>query len=39
VNEVRFSEVKRNAGLADSAFEVKLPKDVTRLKAPGAAVD
>jgi outer membrane lipoprotein carrier protein len=39
VNEVRFSAVKRNAGLDASAFEVKLPKDVTRLKAPGAAVD
>jgi outer membrane lipoprotein carrier protein len=34
VNELRFSEVKRNQGLPDSAFEVKLPKDVRRLAAP-----
>lgn len=34
VNEVRFSAVRRNAGLADSAFEVKLPKDVHRIGAP-----
>lgn len=39
VNEVRFSEMKRNVGLADADFDVKLPKDVTRLKAPGAATD
>jgi outer membrane lipoprotein carrier protein len=31
VNEVRFSDVKRNVGLPDSAFEVKLPKDVRRI--------
>ncbi len=35
VNEVRFSKVRRNVGLADSAFDVKLPKDVQRLAAPG----
>ena len=33
-NEVRFSAVRRNAGLPDSAFEVKLPKDVHRIAAP-----
>jgi outer membrane lipoprotein carrier protein len=35
VNEVRFSDVRRNVGLADSAFELKLPKDVHRIAAPG----
>jgi outer membrane lipoprotein carrier protein len=35
VNEVRFSDVKRNLGLPDSAFDVKLPKDVRRVAAPG----
>jgi len=35
VNEVRFEDVKRNAGLPDSAFDVKLPKDVRRVPAPG----
>jgi outer membrane lipoprotein carrier protein len=35
VNEVRFSDVRRNVGLKDSAFEVKLPRDVRRLPAPG----
>ena len=34
VNEIKFSAVKRNAGLPDSAFDVKLPKDVHRLSAP-----
>lgn len=34
VNEIRFSGVKRNVGLPDSAFEVKLPKDVHRIAAP-----
>lgn len=36
VNEIRFTEVKRNVGLPDAAFEVKVPKDAVRLKAPGA---
>lgn len=35
VNEIRFSEVRRNQGLADRAFDVKLPKDVRRIAAPG----
>jgi outer membrane lipoprotein carrier protein len=35
VNEIRFSDVRRNQGLPDSAFEVKLPKDVRRVEAPG----
>lgn len=35
VNEVRFSAVRRNVGIPDSAFEVKLPKDVHRVAAPG----
>jgi outer membrane lipoprotein carrier protein len=34
VNEIRFSDVKRNVGLPDAAFEVKLPKDVRRIAAP-----
>jgi outer membrane lipoprotein carrier protein len=34
VNELRFSAMRRNVGLADSAFEVKLPKDVHRIAAP-----
>ncbi len=34
VNEVRFEKVKRNQGLADAAFEVKLPKDVRRIAPP-----
>jgi outer membrane lipoprotein carrier protein len=36
VNEIRFSDVKRNAGIPDSAFEVSLPKDVRRIAPPGA---
>src|SRR5512142_2972869 len=28
VNEIRFEDVRRNAGLSEAAFEVKLPKDV-----------
>jgi outer membrane lipoprotein carrier protein len=36
VNEIRFEKVKRNAGLPDAAFEVKLPKDVRRIAPPGA---
>jgi outer membrane lipoprotein carrier protein len=35
VNEIRFSDVRRNQGLAAAAFEVKLPKDVRRIAAPG----
>jgi outer membrane lipoprotein carrier protein len=35
VNEIRFSSVKRNRGLADAAFEVKLPKGVRLLAPPG----
>ncbi len=35
VNEIRFTGVRRNVGIPDSAFEVKLPKDVRRLAAPG----
>jgi outer membrane lipoprotein carrier protein len=34
VNEIRFSDVRRNQGLPDSAFEVKLPRDVHRMRAP-----
>jgi len=34
VNEIRFEDVKRNAGIPDGAFEVKLPKDVRRISAP-----
>jgi outer membrane lipoprotein carrier protein len=35
-NEIAYSDLKRNAGLADADFEVKLPKDVHRVEAPGA---
>ena len=35
VNEIRFASVRRNVGLPDSAFEVKLPKDVRRVAPPG----
>jgi outer membrane lipoprotein carrier protein len=35
VNEIRFTQVKRNRGIPDSAFDVKLPKDVHRIAAPG----
>lgn len=35
VNEIRLSSVKRNRGLPDGAFDVKLPKDVHRIDAPG----
>ncbi len=34
VNEIRFEDVKRNTGIPDSAFDVKLPADVTRIAAP-----
>ena len=35
VNEIRFEEVKRNTGLSDAAFEVKLPSGVHRIAPPG----
>jgi outer membrane lipoprotein carrier protein len=35
VNELRFSGVKRNQGLGDALFDVKLPKDVHLLAPPG----
>src|SRR5512143_956605 len=34
VNELKFSGTKRNVGLPDSAFDVKLPKDVRRVAPP-----
>jgi outer membrane lipoprotein carrier protein len=34
-NRVTFEGLKRNAGVADAAFEVALPKDVRRLAPPG----
>jgi outer membrane lipoprotein carrier protein len=36
VNEIQFEEVKRNSGILDAAFEVKLPEGVTRMTAPVA---
>jgi outer membrane lipoprotein carrier protein len=36
VNELKFEGVKRNLGLKDSVFDVKLPKDVRRVAPPGA---
>jgi outer membrane lipoprotein carrier protein len=35
VNEVKLTAVRRNPGLPDAAFEVKLPKDVRRVDAAG----
>ncbi|MGC4001157.1 MAG: outer membrane lipoprotein carrier protein LolA [Anaeromyxobacter sp.] len=35
VNEIRFDQVKRNIGIPDSAFDVTLPADVTRVAPPG----
>jgi outer membrane lipoprotein carrier protein len=35
VNEVKLTGVRRNPGLPESAFEVKLPKDVRRVDAAG----
>lgn len=35
VNEVRLTAVRRNPGLPDAAFEVKLPKDVRRVDPAG----
>ncbi len=34
VNEIRFEDVKRNTGIPDSAFDLKLPEGVTRVQAP-----
>jgi outer membrane lipoprotein carrier protein len=34
VNALAFTAMKRNPGLPDSAFDVKLPKDVRRIAAP-----
>jgi outer membrane lipoprotein carrier protein len=34
VNELKFGGVKRNVGIPDSTFEVKLPKDVRRIAPP-----
>ncbi len=34
VNELKFGAMRRNVGLPDSAFDVKLPKDVHRISAP-----
>ncbi len=34
VNEVRFEGVRRNVGLKDSDFELRLPKDVQRIAPP-----
>jgi outer membrane lipoprotein carrier protein len=35
VNEIRLTDVRQNPGLPESAFDVKLPKDVRRIDAPG----
>jgi outer membrane lipoprotein carrier protein len=35
VNELRFEKVRRNVGLPDGAFDVKLPGDVRRVAPPG----
>jgi outer membrane lipoprotein carrier protein len=34
VNELKFTATRRNVGLPDSAFDVKLPKDVRRIAPP-----
>jgi len=34
-NQIRLSEVKRNAGIPDAAFEVAIPDGARRLSAPG----
>ncbi len=34
VNELKFAATRRNVGLPDSAFEVKLPTDVRRVAPP-----
>ena len=36
VNELTFEGLKRNVGLKDDLFVLELPKDVHRVKAPGA---
>jgi outer membrane lipoprotein carrier protein len=35
VNEIRFEDARRNQGIKDSVFDVKLPKDVHRIAPPG----
>jgi outer membrane lipoprotein carrier protein len=35
VNALRFQDLRRNEGLPDAAFELELPADVHRVKAPG----
>jgi outer membrane lipoprotein carrier protein len=35
VNEVKLSAVRRNPGLPESAFDLKLPKDVRRIDSAG----
>lgn len=35
VNEIRLEGIRRNAGLADAAFEVALPEGTRRLPVPG----
>jgi outer membrane lipoprotein carrier protein len=35
VNELRFEKVRRNVGIPDAAFDVKLPKDVRLVAPPG----
>jgi len=34
-NEIRLSSIRRNAGLADAAFELVLPEGIRRLGPPG----
>ncbi len=34
VNEIRLEDVRRNVGLADSAFDLTLPRDVVRVEPP-----
>ena len=34
VNEIQFEDVKRNTGIPDSAFDVKLPEGVQRVAPP-----
>ncbi len=36
VNEMAFEDVRRNVKLKDASFELKLPADVRRLRAPGS---
>ncbi len=35
VNDIAFQDLRRNAGLEDRDFEVKLPADVHRMQMPG----